>query len=479
MKKITLFFLLLNSLASFARPGRDSTHLLLVKARQMANVKDKSYQPTKSFQIYSELASKGSAEAMNGLGMLYSKGIGVSLNNQQALNWFEKAAKNGHTRAYYNLAMLYKTGIGATLDLEKSYQYFKQGADLNDPFCIYGQGYMLYKGLGCPQNYQQAFKLFAKGSVIREPASMYMLGLCYRNGYGTQVNIDSARFWLTFSSKRGYGKATEELSTPSPENLNIQDIPNLLPPPLENSQPINLKTGFKTIKHHMVESDIKGKYSGYIIKFDWSGKHIISEAPLNLELSSKNKVISGVWSENGLTTNITGDLSDSIIVFKNSAFIKNDHYNQKSPNQLQFKNAKFNLAKAHDTVFISGSVQFYSAKYKEPEKPSFIMLVSTGNANVDNAILTKNETKIDSLHFLAYPNPFVNQLRLSYILKDASVVSVVVSNLQTAAIVYHSENKELSAGEHRSTISLNGPPGTYVITLRYGNKLKSVIVFKN
>jgi len=106
--------------------------------------------------------------------------------------------------------------------------------------------------------------------------SMYMLGLCFRNGYGVAVNIDSARYWLSKAAARNDKRAINELADTSPENADMQSVPNLQPAattPL--AQPVNLKAGFKKITHRLNNNntDLAGIYHGFVINFDWSGTH--------------------------------------------------------------------------------------------------------------------------------------------------------------------------------------------------------------
>jgi len=451
-------------------------------AQLRANPKDRMYNPKLSFGVFSKYAQLGNGQAMNGLAMLYSQGIGVSVDYATALGWFEQATQHGYSKAWYNLGSMYRIGLGTKLDLFKAYDCYKKGAILDDPHSLYGQGYMLYKGLGCSQSYERSFEFFSRGAAKRDVGAMYMLGLCYRNGYGTAQNLDSAKYWLDKSSRRGYLQATDELIDPTPENIDIKDVPNLQPSiGGANSSPADLKNGFKRVKHNLPSKDIEGKYEGYIIKFDWSGKHIIGEERLKLHLSYKNKMLTGEWIEKDAYTPVTGTLTDSAIVFNNTSINKKDHYNQKVPNTLEFRDARLNLTKSKDTVFITGNISLYSISHKEPEKPEFIMLISTGNKidlRVDSASNDIASLKTDSLHFVAYPNPFSTQLHLRFTLKKDALVSITVTNLLNGTMVYRSAQQFLKTGDHDTPINFSGLPGNYVVTLQYGNKIKSAIVFK-
>jgi TPR repeat protein len=59
-----------------------------------------------AFKLFSELSMMGNAEAARYLGIMYLRGKGVDKNQNEALNWFEKAAAGGDELAKRNLKTL-------------------------------------------------------------------------------------------------------------------------------------------------------------------------------------------------------------------------------------------------------------------------------------------------------------------------------------------------------------------------------------
>lgn len=59
-----------------------------------------------AFKLFSELSMTGNAEAARYLGIMYLRGKGVDKNQNEALNWFEKAAAGGDELAKRNLKTL-------------------------------------------------------------------------------------------------------------------------------------------------------------------------------------------------------------------------------------------------------------------------------------------------------------------------------------------------------------------------------------
>jgi TPR repeat protein len=70
MKKLLLMALLFASITGFSQKKRD-----LVAAKAMLQSKGAGYNPAGAFSIYTKYALSGNAEAMNGLGLMYAKGI--------------------------------------------------------------------------------------------------------------------------------------------------------------------------------------------------------------------------------------------------------------------------------------------------------------------------------------------------------------------------------------------------------------------
>ena len=480
MKKITiLLWLLFAAIIAEAQTASVTDSMLLANARSLANKNSKNYNPAQAATLFTTLANKGNAQAMNALGLLYTNGIGIDVDEKEGFAWCERAAKAGYARAWYNLGAMYKSGIGVEQDFNKAYTSFDQGAKLKDAYSIYGKGYCLYEGLGCKQDYSQAFLLFVRGASMKDVASMYMLGICFRNGYGTTADTAKARYWLTRAADKKYRFAIDELARPLPENTDM--VKTDLNPGSTNVQPnatiATTKGPYHKIVHNVQGNDISGTYTGYQLKFDWSGKHIINYSALKVDLKQRGKNVSGQWIEgDSPATSIEAQLTDTGLVFANSQYNRKDHYNTNSPNQLQFRNGQLQWAKSGDTVYLSGNIQLYSSKQKELDKPTFIMLIK-GIAS--NTTVNSSMTKADSVHFIAYPNPFTNVVNIKYTLKKDCNVSIVVSRLQDANIVYKTGGQLLKAGEHSNSMYLNTMPGVYVITLIYGDRIKSAMIIKN
>lgn len=460
---------------------------LMIQAGIYMNKNSVKYDPSKAFEIYKQCADQGNARAMNSLAILYSEGTGTMVNKQEALKWFELSAEKKYSEAYHNLGNMYRTGWGVEQDFKIAYQWFKNGGALNSITCMYDQGYMLFKGLGVTQNYQQAITLFRKGIKGGSSGSMYMLGLCFRNGYGIVKNIDSARYWLGVAAARGYRFAKEELQVPEPENISNQllgsadntgnDQYKVASAPLGKSK---IYSTFQRVTHNAKPADVSGEYSGFVIRYDYSGQHVIGKSVLKLKLDTGGNTISGTWKEGeSPIINLQAEITDSGLVFNNSAYFTTDHYSAGQPVNYLFKNARLLVVKQKDSVYMAGNLQLWSATRNEPEKPVYISLVR--NTPVARPELNSTEllkVKASSASELkVYPNPFKSSLQVSFSLNQKSRVEISIADL-TGRIVYGETPRSLTIGKYNFTIQPNLQLGAYLLTLNCNGQVSSTVIVK-
>jgi TPR repeat protein len=74
-------------------------------------------------QNFRASAEQGDAEGQYQLALVYSRGLGVEKDFDQALKWNRLAAEQGHAKAQYNLGMMYYFGKGVPLDKVIAYQW--------------------------------------------------------------------------------------------------------------------------------------------------------------------------------------------------------------------------------------------------------------------------------------------------------------------------------------------------------------------
>jgi uncharacterized protein len=65
-----------------------------------------------AYCIMRPLAEKGDADAQYNIGWMYMNGYGLRVNDNLALEWWQKAAAQGHSDASFSIGMLYSLGDG-------------------------------------------------------------------------------------------------------------------------------------------------------------------------------------------------------------------------------------------------------------------------------------------------------------------------------------------------------------------------------
>ncbi len=484
MKKWHLLILAIISLGkiSWAQlPALEGDKYLLWKAKQKLNHKHPSFNPAEAHAELAKLSEKGNAEAMNDLGMLYMQGWGTEQNDKIAIEWFKKAAYNGYGKAWYNWGTMYKNGDGTLQDFKKAYEIFQSGADRGFSSSLYALGYMLYHGLGCEQNYPKAIDVFRLAAAKKNYSAMYMLGLCYRNGYGIAVNIDSARNWLEKATNGGYKIAKEELLSVKPENNAVTDVINVGVPKKSSSQVYNTPQEYSNIplppktKHQLAVSDLSGEYEGFILRYDWSGQHIIGRSKLLVTFEQNGKHLKGKWIEaDTLYTVINADLTDSAIVFNQTNYKRINHYSPVKPLLYEFRDAKLQVLGVEGQLLtLAGNVTLWNVQQREPENPVYISL--TKKATLPVEVINGEQLPIFK-NLAIYPNPFNQQFTVEFNLEKQSHVNIELSDVNGK--ILYKRNVLLGPGFQNQQISVNVPGGIYVLSLNDGNHTTSRVVIK-
>ncbi|MCS1407803.1 MAG: Secretory immunoglobulin A-binding protein EsiB [Verrucomicrobia subdivision 3 bacterium] len=77
-------------------------------------------------------AERGDCEAQYEMGWRQAIGMGLPLDDVEALCWLRLAAEQGHKLAQNNLGARYATGDGVRRDLSEAYFWFYQAAEQGD-----------------------------------------------------------------------------------------------------------------------------------------------------------------------------------------------------------------------------------------------------------------------------------------------------------------------------------------------------------
>jgi len=69
-----------------------------------------------ALRLWQALAAQGDAAAQSNLGVMYSRGQGLTRDYAEAVKWYRLAAAQGNARAQFNLGVMFDNGKGVTRD---------------------------------------------------------------------------------------------------------------------------------------------------------------------------------------------------------------------------------------------------------------------------------------------------------------------------------------------------------------------------
>ncbi|MDD4308906.1 MAG: tetratricopeptide repeat protein [Candidatus Cloacimonetes bacterium] len=101
-------------------------------------------------------AKNGDSAAQNNLGIAYSDGIGVEIDNSEAFKWFKASADQGNPEALYNLGIMYYDGLGAELDIDEALACWELSAQQGNTSAMNALGDMYFDGVDVAEDYEQA-----------------------------------------------------------------------------------------------------------------------------------------------------------------------------------------------------------------------------------------------------------------------------------------------------------------------------------
>lgn len=398
--------------------------------------------------------------------------------DKQKIKWLQKSADLGYSPAWHKLGVMYKYGDGVTLDYAKAFNCFQSAADTNFPPGIYSKGYMLYKGLGCEQDYYKAFQEFEKGANLKDPSSMYMLGLCYRNGYGVSVDTDKAYYWLYKSAELGYEHALHELETSTPENnpkaieliekfQRVEKLAEKVDYPVNQITQIVNTTDF---------TKLDGKFHGYLIRYDWSGKKILEIKELELDIDYEDNSLSGFWVEEGLDEPIAihATLIDDKLIFNNVNAKRSGHYFQNRSFEYDFEEMNAAFYVYDNEAYLQANLIQFSKEKMEPERP--YSLIVTNKVLSDKFVQNHEQNIIKNVN--AFPNPFQDIVQVKFSLSKSAEAQIRVTSLE-GKLLFNTPTSILEKGDYIMPLNIQLPSGMYLMSIGVADEITSFPIIKS
>jgi TPR repeat protein len=156
-------------------------------------------------------AEKGDPQAQRKLGIYYENGLGVPVDLEKAVYWFNEAAKNGDAEAQYFLGNYYKSGRIVKQDIKEAVVLYTMAAEQGYIYAQYDLGVLYINGIENVVDLKKAFYWFFKAAEQGDAPAQYNVGVFYENGYVEPKDLTKAVYWYTNAAQKGYVNAQYNL----------------------------------------------------------------------------------------------------------------------------------------------------------------------------------------------------------------------------------------------------------------------------
>jgi uncharacterized caspase-like protein len=118
--------------------------------------------------LYEKASAIGSPLAMLRLGLLYSEGNGMPIDDAQARVWYEKAAQQNMPSAMLRLGLLCETGRGGPRDYAEARRWYEKAAGLGNWGAMISLGKLYERGLGVSKDAVEARAWYRKAQTAKD-----------------------------------------------------------------------------------------------------------------------------------------------------------------------------------------------------------------------------------------------------------------------------------------------------------------------
>jgi TPR repeat protein len=172
-------------------------------------------QQVAALEKFQSAAEAGYPDAFGAIGYFHANGVGgVTQNDAEALEWFQKGSDKGSVSAKVNLARFILEGRGAIADRAKGIALMEEAASKGSEDAQMALAEIYFMGLYDPEAKADFVKAlpYVQACADRESASaLNMLGLIYKEGHGVAVNSNKAEELFRQAALKGDFKARSNL----------------------------------------------------------------------------------------------------------------------------------------------------------------------------------------------------------------------------------------------------------------------------
>ena len=175
-------------------------------------------------EIWQKMADDGDAYAMNNLGIIYDRGLGVSVDLGRALFWFAKSANEGNPQGMSNYGWMLDQGRGIAPSPTEAARWYDKSARLGQAEAQYNIGLMYERGRGVPKDLPSAAAWYSQAASQHQPEALARLGHLYHHGLGVTKDTAKACLLLYAAAMVGNEDAMKELEELAPKDASSKGI---------------------------------------------------------------------------------------------------------------------------------------------------------------------------------------------------------------------------------------------------------------
>lgn len=167
----------------------------------------------KALNLFLKCAEDGNPIALEKLGLMYSKGIGVDINVKLSNTYYEKAfnlynnlleTANDKLTSYinYRLGKMYENGLGTAIDYEQSISCYNYAIENSgNKYAMYSLGKMYLDGKGADEGADldayksQSFDYIKKSADLDFAYAAYQTGTFYKQGLYAPQDLEKASYY--------------------------------------------------------------------------------------------------------------------------------------------------------------------------------------------------------------------------------------------------------------------------------------------
>ena len=154
-------------------------------------------------------ARAGDAASQTLLGEIYSRGLGVALDFDEALRWYARAARQGVPEAQLQMALAL---LAEDADSQEARSLMRAAADGGHGKAMFNQAQLLLNDRPGRAGQSAAFAYFRRAAEAGIADAQYALAQYYAAGTSPAFHDEvEARRWLDRAARQGFDSAQQEL----------------------------------------------------------------------------------------------------------------------------------------------------------------------------------------------------------------------------------------------------------------------------